>query len=116
MIAVLPPITRGPAVRTISDMTPMDSSGGAQHVQTLRLAEMIMAIVDCRRRLPQATSAALIREPHGDGTLIRVVFMDERQQPLPVDPGTMMATAYLAAELDDDLHQAFGARNVIVLK
>ncbi len=42
--------------------------------------------------------------------------MDERQQPLPVDPGTMMATAYLAAELDDDLHQAFGARNVIVLK
>jgi DNA-binding NarL/FixJ family response regulator len=63
-----------------------------------------------------ATSAALIREPHGGGTLIRVVFMDERQQPLPVDPGTMMATAYLAAELDDDLHQAFGARNVIVLK
>jgi hypothetical protein len=42
--------------------------------------------------------------------------MDERQQPLPVDAGTMMATAYLATELDDDLHQAFGARNVIVLK
>jgi hypothetical protein len=72
--------------------------------------------VDCRRRLPQGTSAALIRESHGGGTLIRVVFMDERQQPLPVDPGTMMATAYLAAELDDDLHQAFGSRNVIVLK
>jgi hypothetical protein len=97
-------------------MTPMDPSGGAQHVHTLRLAEMIMAIVACRRRLPQATSAALIREPHGDATLIRVVFMDERQQPLPVDAGTMMATAYLAAELDDNLHQAFGARNVIVLK
>jgi hypothetical protein len=97
-------------------MTPMDPSGGAQRVKILRLAEMIMAIVDCRRRLPQAVSAALIKEPHGGATLVRVVFMDERQQPLAVDAGTMMATAYLATELDDDLHQAFGARNVIVLK
>jgi hypothetical protein len=96
-------------------MTP-NPSGGAQHVQTLKLAEMIMLIVDCRRRLPHAASAALVREPHADGTLIRVVFLDANSDPVPADAGTMMATTYLAAELDADLAGAFGTRDVLVLK
>jgi hypothetical protein len=89
---------------------------GAQHVATLKLAEVVMAILYCRQRLPLAVSAALVREPHSEGTLIRMVFLDDRQEPLPVDKSTVTATAYLAGRLDDDLAMAFGDRNVIILK
>jgi len=89
---------------------------GPQRLPVLRLAEVIMAILDHRRRLPMAASAALIREQHGDGMLVRVVFLDDRQEPLPAAADTMTATTYLAGRLDDDLAVAFGARNVIVLK
>jgi hypothetical protein len=89
---------------------------GAQHVATLKLAEVVMAILYCRQRLPLAASAALVREPHGEGTFIRMVFLDDRQEPLPVDQAMLAATAYLAGKLDDDLAMAFGDRNVIILK
>jgi hypothetical protein len=89
---------------------------GTQHVATLKLAEVIMAILYCRQRLPLAASAALIREPHSEGIFIRVVFLDDRQEPLPVDQATLTATAYLAGRLDDDLAMAFGDRDVIILK
>lgn len=89
---------------------------GAQHVATLKLAEVVMAIVYCRQRLPLATSAALVREPHGESTYLRLVFLDDQQEPLLVDQATLRATAYLAGRLDDDLAMAFGDRNVIILK
>ena len=89
---------------------------GAQRVPTLKLAEIIMAIIDCRRRLPLAASVALVREPHGEGTLLRVVFLDGRSEPLPADATVVMGTTYLASRLDDDLIMAFGGKNVIVLK
>lgn len=89
---------------------------GAQRVPTLKLAEIIMAIIDCRRRLPLAASVALVRKPHDEGTLLRVVFLDGRNEPLPADPSVVTATTYLASRLDDDLLMAFGGKSVIVLK
>jgi len=105
-----------------SGMTPNGLAGDAAglpamtRLPVLRLAEVIMAILDHRRRLPMAVSAALIRQQHRDGTLVRVVFLDDRQEPLPLAADPMTATTYLAARLDGDLAVAFGARNVIVLK
>jgi hypothetical protein len=88
----------------------------AQPVPTLKLAELLMVILDCRPRLPLAVAAALIREPRQTGTLVRVVFLDAGRDPLPVDPETLLATTYLAGALDDDLAAAFGDRNVVILK
>jgi hypothetical protein len=88
----------------------------AQPVALLKLAELLMVILGCRPRLPLATAAALVREPCGDGTLIRVVFLDDQREPLPVDADTLLATTYLAGRLDEDLAAAFGDRNVVILK
>jgi chorismate-pyruvate lyase len=82
----------------------------------LKLAELLMVILDCRPRLPLAAAAALVREPHGDGLLVRVVFLDARREPLAVDADTLLVTSYLAGRLDEDLAAAFGDRNVVILK
>jgi len=89
---------------------------GAQFVPTLKLAEIIMAVVDCRHRLPLAASVALVREPRGESTLLRVVFLDGKNEPVPADADVVMTTTYVAGRLDDDLAAAFGDKNVIVLK
>ncbi len=95
-----------------------DAAGppGPQFVPTLKLAEIIMAVIDCRHRLPLAASAALIREPRGEDTLLCVVFLDGKNEPISVDADAVMATTYVAGRLDDDLAAAFGDKNVIVLK
>jgi hypothetical protein len=87
-----------------------------QPVPLLKLADLLMVILDCRPRLPLATAAALIREPCGEATLIRVVFLDAGREPLPVDADTLLVTSYLAGSLDEDLAATFGDRNVIILK
>ncbi|HTS97666.1 MAG TPA: hypothetical protein VMI33_13695 [Streptosporangiaceae bacterium] len=89
---------------------------GAQHVPTLKLAEIIMAVIECGRRLPLAASVALVREPRGEGTLLRVVFLDGENEPIPADADVVTATTYVADRLDDDLAVAFGGKSVIVLK
>ena len=93
-----------------------DRPAGPQPVPLLKLAELLMVILDCRPRLPLAAAAALIREHCGEGTLIRVVFLDARREPLAVDPDTQLVTSYLAGGLDEDLAAAFGDRNVVILK
>jgi hypothetical protein len=87
-----------------------------QPVPMLKLAELLMVILDCRPRLPLAAAAALVREPYGDGLLVRVVFLDARREPLAVDADTLLVTSYLAGRLDEDLAAAFGDRNVVILK
>jgi hypothetical protein len=89
---------------------------GAQYVPVLRLAELVMAIVGCRQDLPLAAAAALVREPYGADTLVRVVFLDDEHEPLPANPLAMTTTTYVARDLDEDLAAAFGAKNVIILK
>jgi hypothetical protein len=89
---------------------------GTQYVPTLKLAEIIMAVIDCRRRLPLAAAVALVREPRGEGTLLRVVFLDGKNEPIPADADVVTATTYVTDRLDDDLAVAFGGKNVIVLK
>jgi hypothetical protein len=87
-----------------------------QPVPLLKLADLLMVILDCRPRLPLAAAAALIRENCGEGTLIRIVFLDERREPLAADPDTELVTSYLAGSLDEDLAAAFGDRTVVILK
>jgi hypothetical protein len=87
-----------------------------QPVTMLKLAELLLVILDCRPRLPLAAAAALVRERCGEGTLVRVVYLDAGREPLAVDADTLMASSYLAGRLDEDLAAAFGDRNVVILK
>lgn len=58
------------------------SAIGVQHVATLTLSGVVMAILDSRANYPLAASAALIRERDGEGVVVHLVLLDEKQEPL----------------------------------
>ena len=92
------------------------SANGVQHVATLTLPELVMAILDSRANYPLAASAALIRQRDGEGVVVHLVLLDEKQEPLFAAPGVIIAVTYAAQHLDSDVVAAFGDRKVIVLK
>jgi hypothetical protein len=92
------------------------STHGVQHVATLTLSDVVMAILQSRARCPLAASAAVIRESGGDGTVVHLVLLDGEQQPLPAGPGGIIAVSYEVGQLDRDVLAAFGDRDVIILR
>lgn len=88
---------------------------GAERMETLKLPDVIMAILACRSRFPQATSAALIREREDEDVFVYLVLLDEKRQPIYVEPGTITAAMYVTRHLGQDLVAAFGGRNAVVL-
>jgi hypothetical protein len=85
-------------------------------VDTLTLADVIIAILSSRTSFPLATSVALIRERDRAGVLVHLVLLDPRREPVPVAPGSVSAVTYAARALDPDLLSTFGNEDVIVLK
>ncbi len=75
-----------------------------------------MAILASRANYPLAASAALIRQRDGEGVVVHLVLLDEKQEPLFVAPGVIIAVTYAAQHLDTDVVAAFGDRKVIILK
>ena len=92
------------------------SAIGVQHVATLTLSEVVMAILDSRASYPLAASAALIRQRDGEDVVVHLVLLDEKQEPLFAAPGVIIAVTYAAQHLDSDFVAAFGDRKVIILK
>ncbi|HEY4461566.1 MAG TPA: hypothetical protein VGN41_02780 [Streptosporangiaceae bacterium] len=84
-------------------------------METLKLPDVIMAILDCRSRFPRATSAALIREYEDDDVFVYIVLLDGNRQPISVGPGTITAAMYVACHLSEDLVAAFGGKKAVVL-
>ena len=84
-------------------------------METLKLPDVIMAILACRSRFPQAASAALIREREDEDVFVYLVLLDNKRQPIYVEPGTITAAMYVTRHLGEDLVAAFGGRNAVVL-
>ena len=85
-------------------------------IGTLKLADVVMAILDRRVSCPQATSAALIRERDGDGVAVHLILLDEAQQPLSAGSGSVIAVTFAARDLGPDLVAAFADRQVLILR
>lgn len=85
-------------------------------METLTLPDVIMAILDCRSRFPQAASAALIREREDEDVFVYIVLLDEDRQPIFAGPETITAATYVTRHLGEDLVAAFGDNKAIILK
>jgi hypothetical protein len=117
---------------------PPDPSGGDdgqpsrpewQHVETLEVTQVVLAILKARKTMPWATAAVVSRERRGDVTYVRVTMLRD-SPPRPGQPaagpnqpdqqqasGTaQLAAAFAVHRLGDDLASAFGTSDVITLK
>ncbi len=91
-----------------------------RRVETLSLDKVVLAILRAQRKAPLATAAAIVRERHGEGFLVRVRLL-EGTPPLAGDPGVNEApgsliAAFAALRLGQELLDAFGESDVIILK
>lgn len=100
-----------------SEQPPVD---WRRRLETLSLAEVVLAILRAQRTAPLATAAAIVRERHDEGFLIRVRLL-EGTPPLATDPdvneapGNLIA-AFATLRLGQELVDAFGENDVIILK
>jgi hypothetical protein len=91
-----------------------------QQVQTLGVAEVVMAILAARKTMPSATAAAVSRERHGKGFQVRVRLIEDIESSEGNTEGPDGAEGavaiFIARVLGQDLVDAFGDRDVIILK
>lgn len=103
-----------------------------QQVQTLGVADVVMTILRARKTMPLATAAAVSREKHGGGFRVRVSLLGDAPSPAgnpdnpenPDNPGSAenrggyegTVAIFVARELGKDLADAFGVRDVIILR
>jgi hypothetical protein len=91
-----------------------------QQVQTLRVADVVMTILQARKAMPAATAAAVSRARHGDGYRVLVSLLEGSPS---VDTGCghpggadEAVAIFVARELGKDLAEAFGGKDVIILQ
>jgi len=91
-----------------------------QHVQTLGVSEVVMTILEARKTMPSATAAAVTREKHGGGFRVRVRLLEDTPPTdgNPQDPADAegLAAIFVTRQLGQDLTDAFGDKDVIILK
>jgi hypothetical protein len=91
-----------------------------QQVQTLGVPEVVMTILEARKTMPSATAAAVSRERHGGGFRVRVTLLEgaPSSDRIPQDPGGLegVIAVFVASQLGKDLADAFGGKDVIILK
>jgi len=88
------------------------------------VADIVMIILGARKTMPSATAATVFRERRGDVFHVRVSLLDgppappdgNRPEPGRIDgPGEVIAD-FAARQLGQDLVDAFGNNDVIILK
>ncbi|HEY1820080.1 MAG TPA: hypothetical protein VGG83_09150 [Trebonia sp.] len=90
-----------------------------QQVQTLRVADVVMAILKARKMMPSATAAAVSRTRHGSGYRVLVSLLEGSP---PVDAAELecgidgAAAIFIARELGPDLADTFGGKDVFILQ
>ena len=86
-----------------------------QHVDTLEVTQIVLAILEARKTMPWATAATVSRESHGAATHVRVALLDGSPS-APADHAGQVIAAFTARRLGEDLAHAFGDHDVITLK
>ena len=100
------------------------TSGGSgspdcQQVQTLRVADVVVTILNARKAMPTATAAAVSRTRHGDGYRVLVSLLAGSPPADGADLGRSTdgaAAVFIAGELGQDLADAFDGKDVFILQ
>jgi len=93
-------------------------------VETLGVADIVMIILGARKTMPSATAATVSRERRGDVFHVRVSLLKgppsspggDRSEPGRTDGSGEVIADFAARQLGQDLVDAFGNNDVIILK
>jgi len=93
-------------------------------VDTLGVVDIVMTILRARETRPSATAATVSRERHANVFHVRVCLLKGSPAPAdgnPADPGRVGGSGeviadFVARQLGQDLADAFGNNDVIILK
>ena len=93
-------------------------------VETLGVADIVMVILGARKTMPSATAAAVSRERRGGVFHVRVSLLEgppsppggNRPEPSRIDGHGEVIADFAARQLGQDLIDAFGHNDVIILK
>ena len=93
-------------------------------VDTLGVVDVVMTILRARETTPSATAATVSRERHANAFHVRVCLLKDSPAPpegKPADPGRTGGSGevivdFVARQLGQDLVDAFGNSDVIILK
>ncbi len=92
-----------------------------QRVETLGVAQIVVLILEARKTMPWATAATVSRERHSGAFRVRVSLLKGEPQAYPAEREDQAAVGKLigdftVGQLDGDLTEAFGDKDVITLK
>jgi hypothetical protein len=90
-------------------------------VETLGVADIVMTILGARKTMPLATAATVSRERRGNVFHVRVSLLKDPPSPPGENPGGAdgpgeVIADFAARQLGQDLVDAFGHNDVIILK
>ena len=87
-------------------------------VETLGVADIVMIILGARKTMPTATAATVSRHRHGDVFHVRVSLLKGGNRPEAgrTDGAGEVIANFAARQLGQDLVDAFGTNDVIILK
>lgn len=83
-------------------------------LDTLTYHSVVDFFVTHQDAMPDARSGALIREPHPDGSVVRMFFLDDTGRPLVGGTSGGPHRSYLVQAFDDELDALFGGRDLIL--
>lgn len=91
----------------------------AENIRTIQLLtykEAVKYFTNERPEYPKPSSGVLIRKNSPEGIEIIQVFLDSHEEVICYPDGTPYGHILLAREIDRELKEAFGEKNMILLK
>jgi hypothetical protein len=98
------------------------SPPGWRQVETLKVADVVMSILQARKATPWASAAAVWRQHRGSIVYVLVTLLERPPPPRPgdgqadADGRAQVIAEFAARRLGEDLATAFGANDVIILQ
>jgi hypothetical protein len=112
---VVPTIAGGGLAVHTANMASGPDLPAWQHVDTLEVTQIVLAILEAQKTMPWATAATVSREKSGDEFHVTVTMLKTSPAASPGETREIIA-AFAVSRLGEDLAKAFGDKDVITLK
>lgn len=112
---VVPTIAGGGLAVHTANMASSPDLPTWQHVDTLEVTQIVLAILEAQKTMPWATAATVSRKKSADEFHVTVTMLKASPATSPGETMEIIAL-FAVSRLGEDLVKAFGDKDVITLK